>query len=1289
MAGDTEHMPPAGTAGDGDDSIERLLAHYVDRLNEGELLDPDQILFDHPRYGQALLGELEVFAGVGRRRQAQQGLAILGDYTLRRQIGRGGMGIVYEAWQNSMDRRVALKVLPAGVAADPKACVRFMREAQAAGRLSHPNVVHVHGIGIEENTPYYAMEHVEGETLAQVLKRLRAARGTADEQNAIVQRVTRLFGANEAAEAATEPDAAPCSKKSPLTAEGLTPEYCYQVARAFAGVAEGLHHAHSKGIIHRDIKPSNLILDTVGRLRVLDFGLAHFEGHESLTASGDFLGTPLYMSPEQARARKIPIDQRTDIYSLGATLYEMLTWEPPFKGKDHHDTLSQILTREPRPLHKLNPRIPKDLETIVLKCLRKDAADRYGTAEALTQDLRRCVRGDPIEARPQSSWDQTVARLRRHKKVLAVAASFFVLIICVAWLLYSSAEARRVAALTRYHSAVSDVLRKIHASQLGAKVAAGESRSLFGFSPAYTQIYLLTPAELQDLQRPVGDGSLQAAVAELAGIAEAAPQGPDAHYLLAKAYDMLGRTADARTAIGKALARDSAFVPAQVVAWQLTGTSNRKSWPAIRERLLETASPDSWQARWLQTYECNRWGTWLDAIEAYDQIIKVTRGSAEPYSGFFVDAYGGRGIARMATRDYTGAANDFSVALYLVPGLEPALLRAKAYHLDGKGERASTELKELYDNAPQQQQEEIATWIAALYAGLEEHDEALRWIDRLREYPLKDRMTAYCYYRLAKAREAIAAGRRAIQRNEGDPIAHRLLASVLLRDLWCQKGTYEARELTQALWVSQKAVALDPENAFARSILSEVERVQTLNASRRKRSHAMSRNKKIGVASLLSALLIGASGTGQASAGPADIPKGFFADNTNVGDLENVNSPCSEFAPHISCDGFMIVFSIVTSAACPPNLDVGEEGMCFATRATLDEPFGQVSNLQKLAAPGHVINSADAEHGGSMTADNRILYFASHRGGNFNIYEAIRSGPDGLFEVRPVPGTVNSNQVEWGPCISPDGRRLFFVRHPISGIGRDIYVAERQEGDDGDWYFGEPLKLGFNTTTYDETWPSISADGRMLFYSDYITNPPRLDGITIWVAPAPFDTSYNFSAVWPDSQVHDPFKMACPSISHDWPARGSKLYYLSHEPDGKSTGELWQATWYPDCNENGFDDLKDIEEGRSADVNGNDVPDECDTTFRRGDVNADGAVNIADPIALLIALFADPHAPECEDAADANDDGQIDVADAIAILMHLFVNGGPLPPPSEMPGLDPTPDNLGCERYPAAEWEHP
>jgi hypothetical protein len=373
-------------AGDFDD----LVAGYVDRLLAGERLDPLEVLLAHPGTGHEVLERLETFVTAGEDSPPLH--RRLGDFTLIRELGRGGVGVVYEARQESMDRRVALKVLPAGVAADRAAFVRFLREAHTAGRLHHPAIVPVHSMGVESDTPYYAMELIEGATLAEVVAKRRQER---------------------------RPNAA-----GVFATDVIDLAYFAGVAKAFAEVAAGLHHAHREGVVHRDIKPSNVIVDATGRLRILDFGLAYLEDLGTLTLTGEVVGTPLYMSPEQARREAITIDHRSDIYSLGATLYEVLTLAPPFRGKDRHETLRQIIERDPPPLRRREPRIPADLETIVLKCLRKTPDGRYGTAQALAQDLERFALGDAVEARPEAAWERVRRRLWRHGVRLGVGIAF-------------------------------------------------------------------------------------------------------------------------------------------------------------------------------------------------------------------------------------------------------------------------------------------------------------------------------------------------------------------------------------------------------------------------------------------------------------------------------------------------------------------------------------------------------------------------------------------------------------------------------------------------------------------------------------------------------------------------------------------------------------------------------------------------------------------------------------------------------------------------------------------------
>ena len=316
-------------------------------------------------------------------------------------------------------------------------------------------------------------------------------------------------------------------------------------------------------MIHRDIKPSNLILDSEGRLRILDFGLARLEGQESLTLSGDLVGTPLYMSPEQARRRKIPVDHRTDIYSLGTTMYEALTGRPPFRGTSHADTLSRIIERDPVAPRKVNARVSGDLETIVLKCLRKDAADRYGTAEALGQDLRRFVRGDPIEARPQPGWELLARRVRRHRATIAGATAMVIVFVLAATLLWMAHEDAYKSEIEDYDAKVAKLYRRgfIYGTDVGRRLS---SRAHGGF----------LHEDFRSAEGEAGPDPVATAVEQLAGSARILRDKPEPHYHRAGGLLLLDRTDEAREAIERALSIDDRFVPALALRGELPNTTD-------------------------------------------------------------------------------------------------------------------------------------------------------------------------------------------------------------------------------------------------------------------------------------------------------------------------------------------------------------------------------------------------------------------------------------------------------------------------------------------------------------------------------------------------------------------------------------------------------------------------------------------------------------------------------------------------------------------------------------------
>jgi serine/threonine protein kinase len=354
----------------------------------------------------------------------------LGDFEIVREIGRGGMGVVYEARQVSLNRKVALKVLSGGLGLTPKAVQRFRREAEAAAKLHHTNIVPVYATGEENGTHFYAMELIDGPSLDHVIRQLKASGGRqppelVSHQGADAPRSPELE--------ATGPYVGQFNSTLTLNSSSLGSDSHYfdTVSRMIAEVADALEYAHKQGVIHRDIKPSNLLLSPAGRLSLNDFGLARVLEQPGMTLSGEFVGTPAYMSPEQIAVGRIPLDHRTDIYSLGATLYELLTLEPPFTGKSREQVLAQIVQKEPKTPRRIQKKVPMDLETICLKCLEKDPDRRYQRAEAMAEDLRRYVNRFAIQARRSGPVDRLRKWLKRHPG-LAVGMSLSVVAILVA-----------------------------------------------------------------------------------------------------------------------------------------------------------------------------------------------------------------------------------------------------------------------------------------------------------------------------------------------------------------------------------------------------------------------------------------------------------------------------------------------------------------------------------------------------------------------------------------------------------------------------------------------------------------------------------------------------------------------------------------------------------------------------------------------------------------------------------------------------------------------------------------
>lgn len=350
----------------------------------------------------------------------------LAEFRILREIGRGGMGVVYLAEDEVLKRPVALKVLPPA-SGDPAGPERFRREAQAVARLAHPGIVQVFRTGEDGDRSYIAMEFVDGENL-------RARLGQRPKV----------------------PDAAALRELTRIVSE----------------IADALDHAHRQGVIHRDVKPSNILLAKDGRARLSDFGVARIVTEQTISSPGDLAGSYPYMSPEQARLRSVDIDHRTDIFSLGVVLYELLTGRRPFDGATPQDIVRALSELEPTRIRALNPKVPADLETICLKALEKSPGDRYQTAAHLAADLRCFLSGAPILARPPTLARRLV-RLAQRRRRLAATVAFAVVLLGASLLLW-----RQRQAWVEAHAALS-----VHADGAPALHAFLARPNGPGFSP--------------------------------------------------------------------------------------------------------------------------------------------------------------------------------------------------------------------------------------------------------------------------------------------------------------------------------------------------------------------------------------------------------------------------------------------------------------------------------------------------------------------------------------------------------------------------------------------------------------------------------------------------------------------------------------------------------------------------------------------------------------------------------------------------------------------------------------
>ncbi len=444
--------------------VAEVADQFTNAVKEGQSPSVEEYAQRHPEIADvirqvfpslALLDNYSTSQPAGLN-EVGQATGVLGDFRILRELGRGGMGVVYEAEQISLGRRVALKVLPFAAMLDKQQLNRFKNEARAAATLDHPNIVSIYSVGAERGVHYYAMQLIEGMSLAEIIAAMKPGRSPSVEETAPTAALLNAPTAADTAKAAlsTVDDRGSAAFSSLPAYESK--EYFRAIAHLGIQAAEALDHAHQNGILHRDIKPANLLLECnstpsplrggpgrggsargLGRgaedashlkLWITDFGLARIEQDAGLTMTGDILGTLRYMSPEQALAKRVVVDHRSDIYSLGVTLYELLTLRPAFADTDRSELLKRIAFEEPCALRKVDARIPRELETIIHKSIAKNPSERYATAHNLADDLRAFLEHRPISAKSPSLWIQARKWSRRHRALVSGAVAVLVIL---------------------------------------------------------------------------------------------------------------------------------------------------------------------------------------------------------------------------------------------------------------------------------------------------------------------------------------------------------------------------------------------------------------------------------------------------------------------------------------------------------------------------------------------------------------------------------------------------------------------------------------------------------------------------------------------------------------------------------------------------------------------------------------------------------------------------------------------------------------------------------------------
>ena len=533
----------------------------------------------------------------------------LGDFEILKLIGYGRMGAVFLARQISLGREVALKVISDVSRSRTKNLERFKREARILAQISHPNIVPVHEVGFQGPYSYFAMEYIQGVSLAEILNSIRGA-NSPDKASAITR-------------ACLEGVLRDCSqRREDVTSTGASEidrDYIVEMSKLIISVASALDHAHRKGILHRDVKPSNIMVSSSGAAKLVDFGLARSQEQQSLTITGEFFGTPNYVSPEQIR-NPGAVDNRSDVYSLGATFYECLTLHAPFEGNSVNETLTHVISQDAIPPKTYCPQLSTDLNTVLLHSLEKSPEDRYQTAAAFGADIKNILDYRPIKAKRPNVAQRVYKVLRRNPLKATVVGAFIAVIILASFLLSSYTERRDRAFINelctqgryRLDGGLYKEALVFFEKVLDAEPKHAEAHYSIGECYYYLDKY---------------EEALEAYTA--ATIAQ--PDHADAHWGIGLCHDELGRGKEAIESYRRSIRIDST----NPRVWFHLGLAYFDSYRFEEAaKSLKEASiidPDDPEIQVMLGFSCDRCGRHGDAIDAFRQFLKLRPNFASAY----------------------------------------------------------------------------------------------------------------------------------------------------------------------------------------------------------------------------------------------------------------------------------------------------------------------------------------------------------------------------------------------------------------------------------------------------------------------------------------------------------------------------------------------------------------------------------------------------------------------------------------------------------------------------------